>query len=87
MYDIRFLKMYWLRTSTLLIINWIFLEKPNLILYHIYMYFKMSIQGTFAILPNNILFSRAGHSLFISRFALRSPLFSFPWIAIALALI
>ena len=30
---------------------------------------------------------RAGHSLFISRFALRSPLFSFPWIAIALALI
>ena len=31
--------------------------------------------------------SRAGHSLFISRFALRSPLFSFPWIAIALALI
>ena len=31
--------------------------------------------------------ARAGHSLFISRFALRSPLISFPWIAIALALI
>ena len=31
--------------------------------------------------------SRAGHSIFISRFALRSPLISFPWIAIALALI
>ena len=29
---------------------------------------------------------RPGHSLFISRFALRSPLFSYPWIAIALAL-
>ena len=31
--------------------------------------------------------SRAGHSLFISRFALRSPLILYPWIAIALALI
>ena len=30
---------------------------------------------------------RAGHSLFISRFALRSPRISYPWIAIALALI
>ena len=33
------------------------------------------------------LLNRAGHSLFISRFALRSPLISYPWIAIALALI
>ena len=31
--------------------------------------------------------TRAGHSLFISRFALRSPLISYPWIAIPLALI
>ena len=33
------------------------------------------------------IFCRAGHSLFFSRFALRSPLNFYPWIAIALPLI
>jgi len=56
---------------------------------------RLNIQGTVewdfkstATLSSTICtLIRAGHSLFISRFALRSLLISYPWIAIALALI
>ena len=50
------------------------IEAPNAVPYKVNIMYRGTV-------------SRPGHSLFFSRFPLRSPLILFPWIAIALSLI